>query len=189
VLLFLGGKRRLLAVQLPTPVVPEPNGGTTDEEHVDIDEPWTQSYVHVAQDAVPGNETGPNYDCPALAECYGCYTDSSAQRCHRTAFREYLPSASIHNPLLSSLNLDVLPLAYGEHATQPISSGHLITPYLSRITPSTSYLSDPLNAYAHLGMPKPFVHLMGPPLGVALDVRQLGNEGQFVRSGCRLKQC
>src|SRR6267154_2522038 len=27
------------------------------------------------------------------------------------------------------------------------------------ITPNTSYLADPLNAYAHFGMPKPFVHL------------------------------
>ena len=97
-----------------------------------------------------------------------------------------LPSASVHDPLLSSLNPDVLPLAYGVHATQPISSDHLITPYLSRITPSTSHLADPLNAYAHLGMPKRFVHLMGPPLRVALDARQVGNEGQFVKSGCRL---
>jgi len=116
--------------------------------------------------------------CPAMARCYGCYTDSSAHRCHRTPFREYTRPT----PLIES---DVLPPTYGLHATQPISSDHLITPYLSRITPSTSYLADPLNAYAHLGMPKPFVHLVGPPLGVALDALQVGNEGRFVRSGCR----
>jgi uncharacterized protein len=33
-------------------------------------------------------------------------------------------------------------------------------------------------------MPKRFVHLMGPPLRVALDARRVGNEGQFVKSGC-----
>jgi len=34
-------------------------------------------------------------------------------------------------------------------------------------------------------MSKPFVHLMGPLLGVALDARQVRNEGRFVRSRCR----
>ena len=180
-----GGKRRrrLSAAQLPTPVIPAPNGGTTDEEqHVDIDEPWTQAYVHIAQDIVPSDETRTKLRRHAQHwRGVTAVTPTPAP----IAVTE-LPSASIHNPFLpSSLNPDVLPPAYGVHATQPISSDHLITPFLSRITPSTSYLADPLNAYAHLGMPKPFVHLMGPPLGVALDARQVGNEGRFVRSGCR----
>ena len=34
-------------------------------------------------------------------------------------------------------------------------------------------------------MPKPFVHLMGPPLDVALDARLVGNGSRFVRNGCR----
>ena len=34
-------------------------------------------------------------------------------------------------------------------------------------------------------MPKPFVHLFGPPLDVALDARIQGNEARFVRSGCK----
>lgn len=34
-------------------------------------------------------------------------------------------------------------------------------------------------------MPKPFVHLIGPPLDVALDARVVGDEGRFARSGCR----
>lgn len=34
-------------------------------------------------------------------------------------------------------------------------------------------------------MPKPFVHLMGPPLDVALDTRVVGDEGRFARNGCR----
>jgi hypothetical protein len=33
-------------------------------------------------------------------------------------------------------------------------------------------------------MPKPFVHLLGPPLDVALDARITGGVGRFVRSGC-----
>ena len=57
-------------------------------------------------------------------------------------------------------NPDILPPAYSLHTAAPITSNRLITDYKSSITPSSSYLSDPLNAYAHLGMPKPFVHLM-----------------------------
>lgn len=34
-------------------------------------------------------------------------------------------------------------------------------------------------------MPKPYVHLVPPPLSVALDARMTGNETRFVRSGCR----
>ena len=42
-------KRRPSVLQPPTPVVPAPNGTNSgnDDKHVDIDEPWTQSYVHV----------------------------------------------------------------------------------------------------------------------------------------------
>ncbi|KAH9030390.1 hypothetical protein EDB84DRAFT_1562568 [Lactarius hengduanensis] len=70
-------------------------------------------------------------------------------------------------------------------AAQPIPSSKFITPFASTIIPSSSYFSDPLNAYAHHGMPKPFVHLFGPPLDVALDARITGDEARFVRSGCR----
>lgn len=34
-------------------------------------------------------------------------------------------------------------------------------------------------------MPKPHVHLIPPPLNLALDARMTGNEARFVRSGCR----
>lgn len=34
-------------------------------------------------------------------------------------------------------------------------------------------------------MPKPHVHLVPPPLSVALDARMAGNEARFIRSGCR----
>jgi len=34
-------------------------------------------------------------------------------------------------------------------------------------------------------MPKPFVHLIGPPLDLALDARITGDKARFVRSGCR----
>ncbi|EEB95810.1 hypothetical protein MPER_05163, partial [Moniliophthora perniciosa FA553] len=79
----------------------------------------------------------------------------------------------------------VLPPSFALHTSTPIPREAFITTYPSVITPSAAYLADPLNAYAHLGMPKPFVHLMGPPLDVALDARKAGGKGRWVRSGCR----
>ncbi len=61
----------------------------------------------------------------------------------------------------------------------------MLVPFHSLITPTSSYLREPTNGYAGLGMPKPHVHLLGPPLGVALDARGVGSEGRFVRWGCR----
>jgi SET domain-containing protein len=34
-------------------------------------------------------------------------------------------------------------------------------------------------------MPKPYVHLLGPPLDVALDARIVGDHGRFARWGCK----
>jgi hypothetical protein len=176
-------KRTLSVVQLPTPVVPAPNGGTTDEaEHVDIDEPLDA----VVCPSCPGyrpqrrDEDQVATPCPALAGYYSCYTDSGAHRRHRTPALDHLQPTP-------SIVIEYVCIAISVRCTrsQPIASDHFITCYLSRITPPTSYLADPLNSYMHLGMPKTFVHHMGPSLRVALDARQVGNEGRFVRSGCR----
>ncbi|KAJ6563926.1 hypothetical protein B0H19DRAFT_73894 [Mycena capillaripes] len=45
-------------------------------------------------------------------------------------------------------------------------------------------LRAPTNEYAHAEAPKPFVHLMGPPLNVALDARAAGRKGRWARTGC-----
>jgi hypothetical protein len=47
----------LKVVQLPAP-----NGGTTDEGHMDINEPWTQLYVHLHKISSPATRRGPNSD-------------------------------------------------------------------------------------------------------------------------------
>ncbi|KAL0566551.1 Dynamin-related GTPase protein, partial [Marasmius crinis-equi] len=49
-----------------------------------------------------------------------------------------------------------------------IPSSAFITTYSALITPTSEHLKDPLNAYALLGMPKSYVHLVGD---VALDAR------------------
>ncbi|KAF9555786.1 hypothetical protein CPC08DRAFT_120465 [Agrocybe pediades] len=80
--------------------------------------------------------------------------------------RRITPFFSLHP------NPHILHPTYTVHSTQPIPTERLITPYTSLITPSSQYLADPLSTYAHLGMPKPYVHLVGWPLAVTLDVRR-----------------
>jgi uncharacterized protein len=78
----------------------------------------------------------------------------------------------------------ILPPSYSPHTAHPIASSSLITPYTSTVTSSSASLSDPLSAYAGLGVPKPCVHLFGP-LDVAVDARISGSQSRFARNGCR----
>ena len=172
-----------------------------EDEHIDIDEPSMHSYVHIDKDIVPHEYTRDKLK--RLAQHWRGMTalESSAAvddptvpvlltpdefpSTPQTSLHP-LPKSSFSHPTLSShMNPSVRPPSYTVRTTQPIPSSSLIAPYTSTIIPSTVYLSDPLNSYAHLGMPKPFVHLMGPPLDVALDARLAGNGTRYVRSGCR----
>ncbi|KAI0682800.1 hypothetical protein BC835DRAFT_1423971 [Cytidiella melzeri] len=182
--------------------------GVGEEEHVEIDEPATHSYVPTDKDFIPHQHTRDRLkllaqhwrgvtalDCnelrmstptsTALTATPVYLTPEELPRSPQTALHP-LPKSSYSHPTLSSnMNVNVRPPSYIVRTTQPIPSEALIAPYTSTIIPSTVYLSDPLNSYAHLGMPKPFVHLMGPPLDVALDARLAGDSSRFVRSGCK----
>ena len=174
---------------------------TGEDEHVNIDEPWMHSYVPIFQDIIPHQVvrdnlrrqakhwrgisalSPPPFPSGTLDNTPVMLSPSPSPS--QTSIRP-LPHSSFSHPILSShTNPSVLPPSYAMHTTQPIPSSKFITPYTSTIIPSSAYLSDPLNAYAHHGMPKPFVHLFGPPLDVALDARITGNEARFLRSGCR----
>jgi uncharacterized protein len=167
-----------------------------EDEHVNVDEPWMYSYIPILRDIVPHQQVRDNLRRQAkhwrgVSALSPAPVDNSpillsaSPTPSQTSIRP-LPRSSFSHPILSShTNPSVLPPSYAMHTTQPIPSSKFITPYTSTIIPSSAYLSDPLNAYAHHGMPKPFVHLFGPPLDVALDARITGNEARFVRSGCR----
>ncbi|KAF8637223.1 hypothetical protein AX17_002974 [Amanita inopinata Kibby_2008] len=149
---------------------------------VDIDEPWSLSYVHIPHDIIPHKDTREKLRRQAQHWRGVTALDDQAPR---TSVRP-LPSSSLSSPALSLYtNPSVRPPSYALHTSSSIPSEHLITSYKSTITPSSSYLSDPLNSYAHLGMPRPFVHLIGPPLDLALDSRIAGNSARFARNGCR----
>ena len=174
-----------------------------EDEHVDIDEPWHHTYVPITKDIITTDDTRdrlrrvasdwrgitaispsptsltPGCTTPALL------TPDGFPRVPPISVQPVPSNAATFPSLFANGNVSVRPPSYAIHATQPIQSSKLIAPYPSTIIPTATYLRDPLNAYAHLGMPKPFVHLFGPPLDVALDARITGDKSRFVRNGCR----
>lgn len=140
---------------------------------------WQQNYIHIDTDIVPEETTRDRLRKHAK-HWRGI-----------TAISPDIPLTQVQtlhdSPSPVSLADDprVRPPKYSLHTTCPIAEEQLIAPYKSLITPSSVYLSNPLNAYAHMGMPKTFVHLLGPPLDVTLDSRTYGNESRFARHGCR----
>ena len=165
-------KRRASILAPTTPLAPLVHNDEDVDVVVDIDDPWTHSYVPVTHDVVPSEVTRKKLR-------------RHAQNWRGITAIEPWSPPHITVQRLPTEDVAVRPPSYAVHTTQPIPSEHLITPFVSTITPSAVYLSDPLNGYAHLGMPKPFVHLIGPPLDLALDARITADNARFVRSGCR----
>lgn len=158
-----------------------------EDEHVDIDEPWMYSYVPITKDIIPLQDTRDRLQ--RQAQHWRGVTALAPVRVYQDPPPTTIlpiPKSSFSHPTLSlNTNPSVRPPSYAVHTTSPIASSDYITPYTSTIIPTSTYLADPLNSYAHLGMPKPFVHLLGHPLDVTLDSRIAGDKSRFVRSGCR----
>lgn len=138
------------------------------------DEPWTQAYIPITHDIIPLPQTRDKLR--RQAQHWRGIT-ALAPPTHTT------PHTTIHP--LPAPPTSILPPSYTLHTTHPVPAAALIAPYTSTITPSATYLADPLNAYAHLSMPKPFVHLLGHPLDLSLDARLAGGDARWARSGCR----
>jgi hypothetical protein len=158
-----------------------------EDEHVEICEPSNLSFVPIANDVVPHRQTREKLERAAHSwrGVTALQVSEKDLQPPRTAV-QLLPSSSYSHPTLSlCTNPSVRPPAYAFHTAEPVPRAKMITPYHSTIIPSSAYLSDTLNSYAHLGMPKPFVHLIGPPLDLALDSRITGDNSRFVRSGCK----
>ena len=176
-----GSKKRRRSINHPpstptqhfTPQTPTTAPTNFEDEEVNIDEPWTHSYVPITKDIIPHPEIRDKL------------RNKARQWRGVTAITNPLPAPTTIQPIPSQHPHLIRPPSYALHTTSPIPSSSFITPYMSTITPSSTYLSDPLNAYAHLGMPKPFVHLLGGPYDLTLDARVTGSESRWVRSGCR----
>ncbi|KAF5376665.1 hypothetical protein D9615_007788 [Tricholomella constricta] len=116
---------------------------------------------------------------PALSACE--QLRRHAQDWHITAL-PFVPTQCTHNPLLSALFpiSRIWPPDYSIHTITPIPSAALIASYTSNIAPSVAYLAYPLIAYTHLGLPKAFVHLLGPLTSYSTPIA--GDHAFFVRS-------
>jgi uncharacterized protein len=171
---------------------PFPPPSPLENEHV---EPWTHSYVPINTNFIPDTTTRDNLRKQAQHWRGVTAFQSSPHPLSHNAMPIVLgsplptstptrisPLPPIHFPHSTT---SILPPSYSLHTTHPIASSSLITPYTSTVTPSSAYLSDPLNAYADLGVPKPYIHLFGPPLDVAVDARISGSQNRFATNGCR----
>lgn len=76
------------------------------------------------------------------------------------------------------------PAIYGVCTEEPVSMGACIGEYRGEVIDCESYRRDPINQYAGLGTPKPFVRSLGPPVNLMIDSRAYGNDLRFVRSSC-----
>ncbi|WVR04257.1 hypothetical protein IAU60_001257 [Kwoniella sp. DSM 27419] len=76
------------------------------------------------------------------------------------------------------------PTIFSVHADEFISFGSFVGEYRGEVTDCETYRRDPINQYASLGMPKPHVRSIGPPVNLIIDARGYGNDLRFVRSGC-----
>ncbi|THV07317.1 hypothetical protein K435DRAFT_330200 [Dendrothele bispora CBS 962.96] len=182
-----------------TPPSGPPNGTSPantalgEDTIVDIDEPWNLAYNDIAHDIVPQKETRDKLrrqaaqwrGVTAISPVVDSQIPDTPTQPDYSQQQPYLATGQQYPPASSPVT--VRPLNQILDPGQPIPTN--LPPHLLRpptiITSSATYLADPLNAYAHLGLPKPYVHLIGPPLDVALDARIAGGKGRWARSGCR----
>ncbi|KAL7412192.1 hypothetical protein BDY24DRAFT_341965, partial [Mrakia frigida] len=76
------------------------------------------------------------------------------------------------------------PTSYALFADASIPKGSFVGEYKGEILDAAAYRRDPINQYRLLGLPKPSVRILAPPLDLVIDARGFGNDLRFVRSGC-----
>ncbi len=76
------------------------------------------------------------------------------------------------------------PVMHGLFAEASIPAGAFISEFRGELYSASDYRNNPINQYAALGATKPYVHLLPPPLNLAIDARRYGNEARFARFSC-----
>ncbi|SPO28170.1 uncharacterized protein UTRI_04560_B [Ustilago trichophora] len=76
------------------------------------------------------------------------------------------------------------PVMHGLFADGSIPAGAFISELRGELYSASAYRNNPINQYAALGATKPHVHLLPPPLNLAIDARRYGNEARFARFSC-----
>lgn len=123
-------------------------GAGAEEEHVDIEDDWRTAYVHTDVDLVPHRQTRDR-----LKACAQNWRGMHALSPSPSASASTSPKTRVV-PLSAAktdISASVRPPSYALRTTAPIAGQGLVAPYASTVVPSSVYLADPLNAYAHLG--------------------------------------
>ncbi|KAG9308667.1 hypothetical protein JVU11DRAFT_11624 [Chiua virens] len=94
-----------------------------------------------------------------------------------------VPSSSHRRPCAKSPLAPSTNTIASSNSNDTIMASTLLAPYTATIVPSAAYLADPLNGYAHLGMGKPQVRLVGGGWEVGLDARGVGGVPELSDSG------
>ncbi|OWZ73645.1 hypothetical protein AYX14_00788 [Cryptococcus neoformans] len=76
------------------------------------------------------------------------------------------------------------PTVYGVFTSESFETGTFLGEYLGELIDPAAYRQDPINQYTLLGLPKPHVHALGPPINLMIDARNYGSPLRFVRNGC-----
>ncbi|WVF70388.1 hypothetical protein IAT40_005178 [Kwoniella sp. CBS 6097] len=94
----------------------------------------------------------------------------------------FLPLTYAEN--ISKHGVYTRPTIYSVYTDEPVMQGSFVGEYRGEILDCETYRRDPINQYASLGMPKPHVRSVGPPINLMIDARGYGCDLRFVRSGC-----
>ncbi len=97
-----------------------------------------------------------------------------------------LPLGMATSPALADTRFDIYtrPTVYGVHALKSAPEGTYFGEFRGEIMTADDYQSNRINQYVELGLTKPQVHRIGPPLDLIIDARRYGNDLRFIRSGC-----
>jgi hypothetical protein len=76
------------------------------------------------------------------------------------------------------------PANYAVYAKSEIPAGSFIGEFRGEVGPSQAYQRDTYNQYESLGVPKPHVRAIGPPINLSIDARFWGTRLRYIRSSC-----
>ncbi|CAG8708303.1 12675_t:CDS:2, partial [Acaulospora colombiana] len=90
-----------------------------------------------------------------------------AQPDHNADLLHSVPGNAELNPIKDIYSAQM----YSLHASEDTAARTLLALYPSNVISHPSYMASPANQYFHIGLPKPYVKILGAPLEVALDAR------------------
>ena len=141
-----------------------------------------------------GLEVIGNECVPVRLEC-ASPTAASARTCVR-AISDQVASSFFHNiqhlqpaasrpqNMWTASRTFCRPSMHGVFAEASVPSGAFLGLYTAEVYSADTYRAHPVNQYGRLGCSKPHVHILPPPLNLAVDARRAGSQMRYIRSSC-----